>query len=75
MGYPYAQLNQILFDNGRTADEFWEFMRGQTFAICEGRKFNHDTREYEPDCGGTAHGGVVYPWDVERFLDRKPVID
>lgn len=65
------------------ADElprFWQWMNGQTFAICEGRRYHHmpddPTKDdyatgegfYEEKCGGVAHGRVVYPWDVARFL-------
>jgi hypothetical protein len=50
-------------------------MSGQTRAICEGRKFNHDTREYETSCRGVHHGVVTYPWDVQRYIRNLPIID
>lgn len=50
-------------------------MNGQTMMLCDGRRYNHDAREYEVACGGVAHGVVVYPWDVERFLAGLPVVD
>lgn len=74
-GYPYAQTTKILQEHGRTRVEFDYWMRGQTIGVCEGRKYNHDTKEYEVSCGGVAHGGIVYRWDMERFLARKPIID
>lgn len=59
---------------GARLDEFDKWMNGQTMMICDGRKFNHDTREYEPDCP-EPHGVVAYRWDVERFLAGRSVID
>lgn len=72
MGYTYAQLREILGDR---LDEFGHWMRGQTMAICDGRKYNSDTNGYEPACDSRAHGGIVYPWDLQRFLDGAPIID
>ena len=72
LGYTDAQLDEILGD--RRA-EFDHWMRGQTIALCEGRLYDHDTREYYESCGGVAHGAATYPWDVESFLAGLPVID
>jgi len=71
-GYTYNQLLEILGDD---LPNFNQWMRGQTMALCEGRRYNHETKEYTPKCGGVAHGGVVYPWDLARYLDGLPVID
>ncbi len=71
-GYTKAQLDQIL-RNRRM--EFTTWMGGQTQSLCEGRKYNHETKEYEEACNGVAHGPVVYPWDLKRFLDGLPIID
>lgn len=66
-GYPWYQLEEI-FDE-ETFERFSKWMNGQTMSICEGRKFNHETMEHEPDaCAGNAHGGVAYKYDVHRFL-------
>jgi hypothetical protein len=52
-----------------------EWMSGQTMMICDGRRYNHATREYEPsECGGR-HGVVIYVHDVDRFLHAQPVVD
>lgn len=52
------------------------WMRGQTVTECTGRRFNHDTHQYEPDaCAEHPHGIVLFPWDVERYLRGLPVID
>lgn len=72
-GYTYRQIVEIL---GAWTDDFGDFMYGQTMMICEGQKYNHDTQEYEEACGGVAHGmPIVYPWDLERYLDGRPIID
>ncbi len=73
-GYTKTQLDQIL-RNRRMELEFTAWMGGQTQSLCEGRKYNHETKEYEEACGGVAHGSVVYPWDLQRFLDGFPIID
>lgn len=53
-GYSITQVRAILgLDR---YDRFFDWMSGQTMAICEGRK-----------CG-TPHGGVVYPSDLGQFL-------
>jgi hypothetical protein len=71
-GYTVPQLHEILGDR---FEAFEHWMRGQTMAICEGRRFVHETRTYRECCGGQAHGVVVYPWDLKRFLEGKPIID
>jgi hypothetical protein len=71
LGYTTEQLKEII-DNML---EFDRWMNGQTRAICEGRKYNHDTREWEVACDGVAHGLVTYQSDVERYLAGAEVID
>lgn len=72
-GYPWTQLEQI-FDKQQIARlQIW--MRGQTMMLCEGRKYSHETMEYYESCNGTAHGGVVYVYDLHRFLTAGPIID
>lgn len=71
-GYTRAQVERIMGDRLAAFDKW---MNGQTMMLCEGRKYNHDTEQYETACGGTAHGGIVYTWDLERFLRGLPVID
>lgn len=71
-GYTTSQLEEILGDR---FEEFGKFMVGQTMTLCEGRKYNHETKEYEESCGGVAHGGVVYPWDLDNFLRGGPILD
>lgn len=73
LGYTDADLLKLLGDR---LDKFSHWMRSQTVAVCEGRRYNHDAREYEPDeCAGHPHGVVTYPSDVERFLLGLPIID
>jgi hypothetical protein len=70
-GHTAHELDLILEDRRL---EFDHWMRGQTMGICDGRKYNHDTGEYEPTgCG--PHGTVVYSWDLARFLHGLPVTD
>lgn len=71
-GYTRAQLRVILDNN---MGDFDTWMRGQTMTFCEGKSYNHDTRQYEEACGGVAHGIVVYPWDLQRYLDGGKVVD
>jgi hypothetical protein len=71
LGYTDSQVSAIV---GARLKEFNFWMAGQTMAICDGRQYNFATEEYEPDdCG--PHGVVVYPWDLERFLDGRPILD
>jgi hypothetical protein len=69
LGYPRDAIEQILAEDIATFDEW---MHGQAVAICDGRRYDHDRRDYdETGCG--PHGVVVYPWDLDRYLngDRR----
>ncbi len=71
LGYTDDQLGRILGDR---LPEFFRWMAGQTVAVCDGRQYNYDTKEYEPTgCG--PHGSATYAWDLQRFLDGRPIID
>jgi hypothetical protein len=71
LGYTDSQVSAIV---GAHLKEFNFWMAGQTMSICEGRRYNFDREKYEPDgCG--PHGVVIYPWDLERFLDGRPIVD
>ena len=72
MGYTRAQLGIIL---GNELETFDSWMRGQTMAICEGKQYNHDTKEFEEMCHGVMHGPVVYSDDLSRYLAGLPIID
>lgn len=72
-GYPWSQIDTI-FDV-ETVKRLEKFMAGQTMMLCEGRRYNHDTQDYREACNGVAHGGVIYPWDLQRFMDGAPIID
>lgn len=71
-GYPTEQVKEILGDD---AHRFWNWMRGQTMAVCDAKVWNPETEEYEVACSGIEHGYVVYGHDLERFLLDLPVID
>lgn len=63
-GYPAIQLEKILGDR---MPDFFRWMRGQTFALCDGREYDYGAREYKPTgCG--PHGAVYYSSDVRQFL-------
>ncbi len=54
--------------------ELYDWMRGQTGAICEGVEWDYDLGDYiETDCG--PHGMIVYRNDVMRFIEGLPVVD
>lgn len=72
LGYTRSQIEEL---TGDQRDEFYEYMNGQTMAICEGRQWNPTLNQYEDACEGIPHGIIVYPWDAERFLLGLPVID
>lgn len=74
-GYTRQQVDQILEVRGRSRAEFDAWMRGQTIALCEGQRWDYETESYVEACGGVAHGAVIYPWDLERFLNRQPILD
>lgn len=66
-GYPLYQLEEVFGEE--VFNEFNKWMIGQTMMLCEGRKYNHETKQYQRDeCFGKAHGGVAYQYDVYRFL-------
>jgi hypothetical protein len=72
-GYTEEDLRTIL---GPRLNEFVKWMYGQTMSICDGLKYDYDKRDYEPTgCYSRPHGAVVFPWDLERFLDGLPIID
>ena len=70
-GYPWPQLKLILKDRYL---HFVLWMNSQTVTICDGTKYNHETKQYELTLCGP-HGSVVYKWDLERFLAGRPIID
>lgn len=70
-GYTTGQLRTILEDR---FEEFFKWMYGQTMSLCDGRSYNHETKEYEKGCD-EPHGPVVYSHDLRRFLLGLPVID
>lgn len=69
-GYTSDQIEEIVSDK----EDFWQWMRGQTMTICDGRSWNHTTGKYE-QTGPGPHGSVVYSWDLKRYLAGLPVID
>jgi len=72
LGYPESQLLDII--SAEQLKNFYQWMSGQTFTICEGSKYDHIQKRSVPSgCG--PHGYVYYPWDVERFLDGRPIVD
>jgi len=73
LGFTRKDLARYFGDRLTSLDEQ---LYGQTQTICDGRRFNHDTREYEPtECADTPHGVVAYVWDVQDWYEGRPVSD
>lgn len=83
VGYTYRQLEAILEDR---LEDFWDWMWGQTMMLCNAEA----EREWTDDAGAPGgmrlvevgpalcaepHGGVVYTWDLERYLSGRQIID
>lgn len=67
-GYTSRQIADLF---PSTEHIFWAWMHGQTMMICGGPSDGAGERNCH-----VAHGGpIVYPWDLERYLAGKPVID
>ena len=70
-GYTHSEINVIFQNNSLQIAKFWDWMTGQTQSVCDGRRYNHDKREYEPtECAGNEHGIVTYYWDVECYVNH-----
>jgi hypothetical protein len=68
-GYPDTQVNEIV--GPELIEIFNQWISGQTRMLCSGKEFNHTTRQYEASgCADNPHGGVTYPWDLERFVTQ-----
>lgn len=71
LGYTHGDI-EVIF--GSKLPAFLKWMHGQTIGYCEGKKYNYDTKQYEPThCG--PHGFAYYVSDVQDFLVGKPVTD
>lgn len=70
-GYSFDLLSETL--GAERFAELMDWMNGQTMMLCEGRRYDHDTREYYAT--HDAHGPVVYAWDVSNFLRGGPIWD
>ncbi len=72
-GYPWSQLEELF--SPEEIKRLHEWMHGQTMMLCEARIWNRTTEQYEEACDGVAHGVVVYPWDLRRWMNGLPIID
>jgi len=73
IGYPISQLEKW---NLFPLSHFRTWMKGQTYAVCNGEMYDHEKKEYLPSsCSPIQHGSVFYTRDVLRFLEGKEVID
>lgn len=70
-GYSVDLLKETLGEDRFSALMDW--MYGQTMMLCDGRRYDHEAKAYYET--HAAHGPVVYTWDVQRFMDGRPVID
>lgn len=74
LGFSTQFLEGILSTRDYANLQRW--MDGQTGAICDGRVYNHETKQYEPsECADNPHGVVYYAHDVRRWALGLPVID
>lgn len=72
-GYTREQVEQITAEQH---DEFVDWSRGMTVALCDGRVWDYDFGEYAPtSCASTPHGPVVYPWDLAQFVRGGEPLD
>ncbi|MHB8742601.1 MAG: hypothetical protein ACYC9L_05685 [Sulfuricaulis sp.] len=75
-GYTAADLERYFDAKEGEPHPLFDQLYGQTGSICEGRAFNHETREYEPTaCAQTPHGFVSYVEDVQEWYEGRPVSD
>jgi hypothetical protein len=73
LGLTASEISDLM---GGREDDFWHWMRGQTMMLCDGRGYDHETKTYyATECSPIGHGGVVFTWDAQRYLDGLPVID
>lgn len=71
LGYTEEQIKEMFTEEDVVKFKAW--MYGQTYGVCEGMRYIHETDDIEESCGGVAHGAAYYPWDVNRFvLGKQP---
>lgn len=71
LGYTTAQLEEFF---GERINDFYHFMRGQTFSLCDGREYDYSSKGYvQTECG--PHGAAYYTSDVRNFITGGPVLD
>lgn len=71
LGYTARQIEEIMGDQ---LEAFYRFMRGQTIAGCDGRRYDYSTGDYvDNSCG--PHGWAYYTSDVKQFLRGGPPLD
>jgi hypothetical protein len=71
-GYTREEIEEIFEHDEKDLDDFWHWMVGQTMSVCDGRRYDHEARDYEPtECADNTHGVVTYSWDVKRYLQNK----
>ena len=76
LGYTEEDLERYFGAKKGEPHPLWTQLEGQTGAICEGRRFNHETREYEPtECADHPHGYISYVSDVEEWVRGEKVSD
>lgn len=76
LGYTDDDLERHFGAKRGQLHSLWQQLRGQTGAICEGRRYNHDAGAYEPDaCGDHPHGFIAYVHDVQEWYEGRQVSD
>jgi hypothetical protein len=76
-GYSRSDLERYFGASEETPTHpLWKQLRGQTGSICDGRRYNHDTKEYEPsECNKNPYGFIAYTHDVLEWVEGEPVSD
>ena len=76
MGYTRGDLENHFGAVTGQPHSLWQQLIGQTGAICEGKRYNHEKREFEPtECADNPHGFISYTWDVLEWYRGQPVSD
>ena len=71
LGYTLEQVARIMGDR---LPEFRSWGAGSTMVYCDGLRYDHRTKAYEPTgCG--PHGSITYLCDVHDFIKGLPVTD
>ena len=73
-GFPDKQLRKIF--TREQYQNFFSWMRGQTFTDCDGWKYDPSTKSMEhTECFDDPHGYVFYTHDVAKYAKGSGILD